>query len=68
MKVFARIGMYLDLSEEEHKQLLEEAGTDSYGCSNEFDISPEFARRFIKDGELDEFDSYIPQGCIAEGE
>ena len=65
MKVFAKIGMFLDLSEEEHKQLLEEAGTNHYGCSNKFYISPEFARRFIKDGELVENDNYIPQGCIA---
>ena len=68
MKVFARIGMYLDIPEEEHRQLLEEAGTNCHGCSNEFDISPEFARRFIKDGELVENDSYIPAGCIAVGE
>jgi len=65
MRVFARIGMYLELTEEEGMQLLKEAGTNpNNGESNEYDISPEFARRFIEHGELDEHDSYIPQGCI----
>ena len=65
MKVFARIGMYLDLPDEECKQLLKEAGVNPYsGESNEFDINKDFARRFVEHGELAETDSYIPQGCI----
>ena len=63
MKVFARISMYLDLSDEECRQLLEEAGVSPSGESNEFDINKDFARRFVEHGELAE-DSYIPQGCI----
>ena len=66
-RVFARIGMYLEITDEENAQLLKEAGVNpNNGESNEFDINSDFAKRFIKDGTLAENDSYIPFGCIPE--
>lgn len=62
-KIFARIGMELEVSDEEWEQLLEEAGGKEHGESNEFDINADFAKRFIKDGHLSD-NSYIPEGCI----
>ena len=62
-KIFARIGMELEVSDEEWELLLEEDGGKKSGESNEFDINTDFAKRFIEDGHLSD-DSYIPEGCI----
>lgn len=59
-KIFARIGMTLEISDEEYAELIKESGSNPNDGLNEFDINKEFAMRFIKDGELDG-DSYIPE-------
>lgn len=62
-RVFARIGMVLELSDDEHAKLLEECGIDHNGCSFEYDINTAFAERFVKQGVVDG-DSYIPAGIL----
>lgn len=59
-KIFARIGMSLEISDEEYAELVKESGSNPNDGLNEFDINEKFARRFIKDGVLDG-DSYIPE-------
>lgn len=59
-KIFARIGMSLEISDEEYAELIKESGSNPNDGLNEFDINEEFAKRFIKDGVLDG-DSYIPE-------
>jgi hypothetical protein len=70
-KIFARISMELVVSDEEAEQIFEEAGYDydcvtGTKCNNEFDISDDFAKRFLKEGTYSEGSSYIPQDCISE--
>jgi len=52
--VFARIGICLEVTDEEYKNFKE----DRY--VNEDNISDELAERFLKNGELSG-DSYIPE-------
>lgn len=61
-RVFARISLILEMNDDEHKELLEKAGILN-GESNEIDISTELAKRFLKEGELDD-SSYIPMGSL----
>ena len=61
-RVFARISLILEISDEEHEALLKKAGIYN-GESNELDINMELAKRFVKDGELDD-SSYIPMGSL----
>lgn len=63
-KIFARIGMVLEVSDEEYEQVLKEADVNPAGGNNEFDINKSFAARFVKDGVLDE-DSYIPEDILS---
>lgn len=70
-KIFARISMELIVSDEEAEQIFEEAGycVDSKTgekWNNEFDISDDFAKRFLKEGTYSEGSSYIPDNCIRE--
>lgn len=68
IRVFARIGMELLISDEEAEQLFRETGYQKYEgkkINNEFDINKEFAERFVKNGTLVD-DSYIPEDCITE--
>ena len=62
-KVFARIGMTLEVTDEEYKEILEEAGVNPAGGNNEFDINAKFAAEFVKKGVIDG-DSYIPEDCL----
>ncbi len=64
-KIFARIGMILEVSDEEYKEILEEAGVNPAGGNYEFDINEEFAAQFVKNGVLDK-DSYIPEDTLLE--
>lgn len=67
-KIFARIGIELVVTDEEANQILKEAGSYfecNHIANNEFDISKEFAKRFVEGGVLTE-DSYIPEDCIEE--
>ena len=64
-KLFARIGIVLEVSDEEARRILEEAGVNPAGGNCEYDISEEFARRFVKFGKIDG-DSYIPADEIKE--
>ena len=64
-KIFARIGMTLEVSDEEAAEILEEAGVNPAGGNYEFDINKEFAKQFIENGVLSD-DSYIPEDCIME--
>lgn len=61
-RVFARISLILEVSDEEHEVLLKKAGVYN-GESNELDIDKELAKRFVKDGELDD-SSYLPMGSL----
>lgn len=63
-KVFARIGMVLEISDDEAKRLLEETG-EREGRNLEYDISDELAMRFVREGKL-HADSYIPADSIWE--
>lgn len=62
-KIFARIGMTLEISDEEYNQILDETGVNPAGGNYEFDINEEFASRFVKDGVIDR-DSYIPEDTL----
>lgn len=64
-KIFARIGMTLEISDEEYKEILEKSGVNPAGGNKEFDINETFAARFVKDGVLDK-DSYIPEDTLLE--
>lgn len=64
-KIFARIGMVLEVSDEEYKEILEESGVNPAGGNYEFDINETFAARFVKDGAIDR-DSYIPEDTLLE--
>lgn len=59
-KIFARIGMTLEISDEEYAEILNEAGVNPADGNYEFDISEEFAKRFVEGGIVDR-DSYIPE-------
>ena len=70
-KIFARISMELIVSDEEAEQIFEEAGSyddcvTGKQCNNEFDISDDFAKRFLKEGTYSEGSSYIPENSIEE--
>lgn len=65
-RVFARIGMYLTVSDEEFEELKEEY----YGQE---DLPKELCERFLKDGELSSYwdkctDSYIPDSAFDDRE
>ena len=70
-KIFARISMELVVSDEEAEHIFEEAGycidsTTKKKWNNDFDISDDFAKRFLKEGTYSKGSSYIPEGCIEE--
>lgn len=72
-KIFARISMELIVSDEEAEQIFEEAGyyndcDTGAKCNNEFDISDDFAKRFLKEGTYSEGSSYIPENSISDYE
>lgn len=63
-KVYARISMELEMTEDELKELRKQAGVNlSDSTSLEMDISDSLAERFINEGELSH-GSYIPAECI----
>lgn len=64
-KIWARISMELEVSDEEAQEILQEAGVNPSGGNYEFDINKEFAKQFIEHGVLSD-DSYIPEDCIME--
>lgn len=67
-KIWARISMELEVSDEEANQILQEAGYVEYEgkkINNEFDINKNFAKQFVERGTLAD-DSYIPEDCIRE--
>lgn len=57
-RVFARIGMYLTVTDEEFERLKEE-------YYHETDLSEKDCERFVKDGAIADTDSYIPD-CVFE--
>lgn len=62
-KIFARIGMYLTVTDEEFEDLKAE-------YYNEADLSEELVRRFLKQNEpsLSPVESYIPDSVFDEPE
>lgn len=60
-RVFARIGMYLTVTDEEFKRLREE-------YYHEKDLSKEVCERFLKEGVIADTDSYIPDCVFEESE
>lgn len=52
-RVFARIGMYLTVTDEEFERLREE-------YYHEKDLSKEDCERFLKEGVIADINSYIP--------
>lgn len=63
--VWARIGMALEVSDEEFEQLKRES-TDWYdGKTHEYVLTDAWAERFVKDGTQDG-DSFIPEEWIEE--
>ena len=66
-KIFARIGMELEITDKEYQELMEKAGTYSDGSyelrHNEFELDYDMAERFINFGSLAN-DSYVPEDYV----
>lgn len=57
--IWARIGMELEVTDEEYEYIKAKADNDDY----EFDEDDDLAKRFVSDGKLSG-ESYIPEGCL----
>lgn len=57
--IWARIGMELEVTDEEYESIKAKADNDDY----EFDEDDELAKRFVSDGKLSG-ESYIPDCCL----
>lgn len=60
-KLWARVGMELEVTDEEYESIQEKAMGEDY-C---FDEDSELAKRFISDGKLSG-ESYVPDDCLDE--
>ena len=58
-KIWARIGISLDISDDEWKELLERSSDGK----DEITLTEEEANRFVKNGKVDG-DSYIPEYAL----
>lgn len=58
-KLWARIGMELEVTDEEYERIKDKARNDDY----DFDEGDDLAKRFISDGKLSG-ESYIPNDCF----
>ena len=65
-KIWARIGIVLDVTDERYAKLLKEA-TDEYGRIQDLTIDDRLAERFARCGFVDG-DSYIPAYVFEEND